>query len=255
MARIRFTVTYDGRHFSGWQVQLGVPTVQESLEKAFFKTLGIHLRVHGSGRTDAGVHALGQVCHIEAPATCRIPTEQWPAAINSRLPRSIRVLHAEYVADDFHARYSASGKTYRYIISTRPICDPFDSGLTWHVPRPLNLMTMKAGMEAFMGTHDFKAFAALRGNEPNPIPEDHFVRTISEASLTQESGRIILTFTGTGFLYKMVRLMTGGIHALGTKRIELPYFLKLLHTPTHVKSPLCAPADGLYLVRVYYPQE
>lgn len=252
MKRVKFTVTYDGRHFKGWQIQPGVPNVQESLEEAFETILERPFRIHGSGRTDAGVHALGQVFHIDLPDDCSIPELKWPLALNTRLPESIRILKAAYVEDSFHARFSASGKTYRYILSRSEIFDPFDRGLVWHEPRPLHISAMEAGMKEFLGTHDFRAFAALRGNEPDPIPEDHFRRTIFQSHLEDRKDKVILTFSGSGFLYKMVRLMTGAIRNLGVGKLTHDEFTSLINQPEGKKSPLCAPADGLYLVGVDY---
>lgn len=252
MKRVKFTVTYDGRHFSGWQIQPGVASIQESLESAFQTIFDQPFRIHGSGRTDAGVHALGQVFHIDVPDTCTIPEEKWPAALNTRLPGSVRILNATYVDNSFHARFSATKKTYRYVLSLSPIFDPFDRGIVWYEPRPLNIETMEKGMREFQGNHDFRAFAALRGNEPDPIPLDHFRRTIFNSELTTQENRLILTFSGSGFLYKMVRLMTGAIHHLGTGRLPYNEFADLIHRPEGKKSPLCAPSDGLYLVSVDY---
>ena len=127
MTRIRFTAAYDGRPYLGWQSQPGGRTVQDVLERAFSGLFGTPCRIHGSGRTDAGVHALGQVFHADAPDTHRIPADKWPAALNTRLPRTIRITHAEYVPPGFHARFSATGKTYRYCISRAPILNPFDA--------------------------------------------------------------------------------------------------------------------------------
>ena len=252
MRRVKFTVTYDGRHFNGWQIQPGVPNVQESLEKALETFFGEFTRIHGSGRTDSGVHALGQVFHVDVPESCEIPERKWSLALNTRLPGSVRVLDATYVSTDFHARFSATGKTYRYILSQSKIFNPFDRGLVWNEPRPLNIPAMESGMHYFQGEHDFRAFAALRGNEPNPIPGDYFKRTIFDCHLDKQDDRIILTFSGSGFLYKMVRLMTGAIHGLGTGKLTQEDFIQLIHSPEKRKSPLCAPADGLYLVCVNY---
>lgn len=253
MPRIRFTASYDGRPYLGWQSQPGGRTVQDTLERAFSSLFGTAVRIHGSGRTDAGVHALGQVFHVDAPDTHRIPADKWPAAINTRLPHTIRVTHAAYAAPDFHARFSATGKTYRYCISTEPILTPFDAGLVWHRPLSWSLDTLTEAVRLFRGEHDFTAFAALRGNEPRPIPPDYFRRAITQADTERVGEHTFITFTGTGFLYKMVRLMVGAAHEAARGKITLEELDRLIRSPRpHDKSPFCAPPDGLTLMQVHY---
>ena len=226
MTRIRFTAAYDGRPYLGWQSQPGGRTVQDVLERAFSGLFGTPCRIHGSGRTDAGVHALGQVTH------------------------------AEYVPPGFHARFSATGKTYRYCISRAPILNPFDAGLAWHRPLAWSVDILEQAVHLFRGTHDFTAFAALRGNEPRPIPEGYFRRTITQTQVAQTGEHVFITFTGTGFLYKMVRLMTGAAHEAARGKITLEELARLINAPLpDDKSPFCAPPDGLTLMRVHYPEE
>ncbi len=252
MPRIRFTVAYDGRPYAGWQIQPNGPTVQAALQHALAITLGHPVAVHGSGRTDSGVHAWGQVFHIEV-SHASIPESRWPAALNARLPRTIRITEAQYVGDDFHARFSATGKTYRYTISRAPILTPFDPGLIWHCPRPMDESLLEDCLGMMQGEHDFRAFAALRGNEPDPLPANHFVRTIYTTEFRREEDKISLSFTGSGFLYKMVRLMVGGIYTAATGRLPILDFQRLLHSPgERDKSPFCAPPDGLFLMQVHY---
>ncbi|WP_302014017.1 tRNA pseudouridine(38-40) synthase TruA [uncultured Akkermansia sp.] len=256
MARIRFTAAYDGRPYLGWQSQPGGRTVQDVLERAFSALFSSPVRIHGSGRTDAGVHALGQVFHVDAPDTHRIPADKWPTALNTRLPRTIRITHAEYVHPGFHARFSASGKTYRYCISRAPVLSPFDAGLAWHRPLSWSTNTLEQAVSLFLGTHDFTAFAALRGNEPRPIPADYFRRTITQADVRQEGEHVFITFTGTGFLYKMVRLMAGAAHEAARGKMALEELARLINLPRPGdKSPFCAPPDGLTLMQVHYPAE
>ena len=256
MPRIRFTAAYDGRPYLGWQSQPGGRTVQDVLERAFSALFGSPVRIHGSGRTDAGVHALGQVFHVDAPDTHRIPADKWPTALNTRLPHTVRVMHAEYAAPGFHARFSAAGKTYRYCISRARILSPFDAGLAWHRPLAWSVETLERAVRLFTGTHDFRAFAALRGNEPRPIPEDHFRRTITQAEVEQKGDHVFITFTGTGFLYKMVRLMAGAAHEAARGKITLDELARLINSPRpQDKSPFCAPPDGLTLMQVHYPAD
>ena len=192
----------------------------------------------------------------DAPDTHRIPADKWPAALNTRLPRTIRITHAEYVPPGFHARFSATGKTYRYCISRAPILNPFDAGLAWHRPLAWSVDILEQAVHLFRGTHDFTAFAALRGNEPRPIPEGYFRRTITQTQVAQTGEHVFITFTGTGFLYKMVRLMTGAAHEAARGKITLEELARLINAPLpDDKSPFCAPPDGLTLMRVHYPEE
>lgn len=252
MPIIRFVTTYDGRPFEGWQSQSSGRTVQDRIEWAFQSLLKQPIRIHGSGRTDAGVHAVGQVFHVEFDRMPSIPPDKWPAALNTRLAHSIRILKADHVPDDFHARFSARGKLYRYTISRSGILSPFDHGLVWHNSRPVDTGLMYEAMQLIEGTHDFKAFASLRGNEPDPIPSEYFVRTIYESTLACEGELIRLTFHGNGFLYKMVRMLAGAVHTVGTGGLSLDDFRLMLARPGSRKSPYCAPAEGLYLVSVMY---
>lgn len=253
MPRIRFAVTYDGRSFAGWQIQPHVVTVQQTLQEAFSHIYEVPVSVHGSGRTDAGVHALNQVFHVDIPEA-NIPEDRWPMALNVHLPRAVRVLRAQYVSTDFHSRFSAVGKTYRYAITQDPIPSPFDLGLTWHLPYTIDFDLLETALHMLEGEHDFRSFAALRGNEPNPIPSDYFVRTITEATLRRTNQtHFELTFSGTGFLYRMVRLLVGGVCRVATGRYPIEEFEKIIKAPTSTsKSPYCAPPDGLFLVRVNY---
>lgn len=252
MPRICFNVAYDGRPYEGWQSQPSGETVQDYLERALGEILQRDIRIHGSGRTDSGVHAMEQVFHIEMDEIPSIPINKWHLAMNAKLPHTIRILGAREVADDFHARFSAKGKVYRYTISQSQILSPFEYGLVWHNPKSLDADLMQKAMGLIKGEHDFRAFAALRGNEPNPIPEDYFVRTIYEASLQVDGDLVHLTYQGNGFMYKMVRLLTGAIHTVGTGKLALDDFAVLLTKPVNGKSPYCAPAEGLYLMNVVY---
>lgn len=252
MPRILFTVAYDGRPYEGWQSQPSKATVQDRLEYGLQELLGHPVRIHGSGRTDAGVHAVGQTFHIECDSLPSIPFDKWPEAFNTKLPNSIRVTEARLVDDDFHARFSATGKLYRYTICRARILSPFDDGLVWHNSRPIDMELMRQAAALVAGTHDFKAFSALRGNEPQPIPADHFVRSIFTSRIEEEGDYIRLSFHGNGFLYKMVRLLVGGIHSAAAGKLEMQDFERLLSSPNIDKSPFCAPASGLCLMNVFY---
>ncbi|NIP92972.1 MAG: tRNA pseudouridine synthase A [Akkermansiaceae bacterium] len=165
--RLKLTIAYDGRPFGGWQIQPHADTIQERIETALREVAGEPLRIHGSGRTDAGVHATGQVAHFDAPDQLTMNPVNWLAALNTKLPATIRIMDCEEAAPDFHARFSTTGKCYQYELSTAPILPPRQAGLAWHLPRQLDPATLEEALAFFRGTHDFRAFAANRGNEMN----------------------------------------------------------------------------------------
>ncbi len=250
--RLRLTLAYDGRPFDGWQSQPGGNTVQDLLEKAASTIAREPVRVHGSGRTDAGVHALAQTAHFDAPAALTMRPGNWLAALNTKLPRTIRVMEAAEVAPDFHARFSARGKTYHYDLSTSPVLSPFRHGLAWHLPRGLDPERLDTALAVFHGYHDFEAFSARRGNETEAT--DHR-RTLTRTSVSPIEDGLRLTFTGDGFLYKMVRLLVGSAVHVAQGRMPFEEMTSLLDQPAglpHSRSSHCAPADGLYLEAVHY---
>lgn len=250
--RLKLTIAYDGRLFGGWQIQPNADTVQERLESALAEIAKEPIRLHGSGRTDAGVHALGQVAHFDAPETLTMNPVNWLAALNTKLPPTIRVMDCDEVPADFHARFSALGKIYRYELSTAPILPPFQAGRVWHLPRQLDPVTLADALALFQGRHDFRAFAANRGDE---TAETDFHRSVAEASLSSLPHGYELIFSGEGFLYKMVRLLTGAAVKSAQGYYRLDDLAALLDQPADLprgKSPLCAPADGLTLQEVLY---
>ena len=247
--RLRITIAYDGRPYGGWQIQPNADTIQERVESALREIAGEEIRVHGSGRTDAGVHATGQVAHFDASDQLSLNPANWVPALNTKLPATIRIMDCEEVAADFHARFSARSKTYLYRLSLAPVLSPFDAGLAWHLPRQLDPGTLREALALFEGRHDFRAFAAARGNETG---ETDYHRTLSETELREIPGGYLLAFTGDDFLYKMVRLLTGGAVQCAQGRIRLDELSDLLEEPGSRKSPLCAPSDGLTLHEVRY---
>lgn len=239
--RLRFIIAYDGSGFRGWQSQAGGRTVQDHLEAAFATLCGERVVVHGAGRTDAGVHALGQCAHADVNREM-----DWAAALNANLPSEIRVRRCARVARDFHARFSAKGKLYTYRIWNGPVLSPFELRRAWHLPAPLDLEAMRQAARSFEGTHDFKAFAANRGK-----PEQDTTRTIYSLAITSKGSAITLRFHGDGFLYKMVRLMTGALVKIGQGRAPATSIATYL-TGASGKCSFAAPPAGLYLTRVLY---
>ena len=244
-ARLKIIVAYDGGPFAGWQSQARGDTIQDRLEQAFQKVAGVKVRVHGAGRTDAGVHALAQCAHVDL-SNRNLSKEVWTSALNAFLPSTIRILRCMYVDPKFHARFSAKGKIYRYRICNAPVLSPFETGRSWHVIRPLDFKEMSAATRQFVGKHDFARFTANRGSPPQDT-----VRTI-HSTLARRTGSIItLEFDGDGFLYKMARLMTGAIVRCGLGKSSAREITDLLNLG-QAEPRLVAPADGLFLVRVRY---
>ncbi len=248
--RFKMTIAYDGRFFSGWQVQPNKQTIQGTLEQAIVDVCSVPTLVRGSGRTDAGVHAEGQVAHFDAPEGSRMKSENWLAALNQKLPSSIRILKIIEVDGDFHARFSAVSKTYRYDLYLGSVLSPFKSNLVWHFKKELNVEKLKELSQLFVGEHNFKNFAALRGNETE---ETSYVRRIDSVSVEEEGALICLRFQGNGFLYKMVRLMVGGMVKEAAGQIPEGTVKEKLTLVDFEQSKLfCAPPDGLYLEEVVY---
>ena len=243
--RLKLIVAYDGAPFAGWQSQSHGNTIQDHLERAFERVVGKPVRVHGAGRTDAGVHALAQCAHADVNKA--LAPERWMEALNALLPPTIRVLRCRYVSTDFHARLSAKGKIYRYRIWSAPVLPPFEYRRAWHIPHPLDLKILQKAAKQFVGTRDFAAFAANRGK-----PEGSTVRTINSVRVRQNGSCVTIEFDGDGFLYKMVRLIVGSLVkcALGKTRIE--DLIARLDSDRATPPRLAAPAEGLVLVSVRY---
>jgi tRNA pseudouridine38-40 synthase len=236
---MRITVAYDGTDFHGWQVQPGLATVQGVLEEIVGGIEGRPVHVAGSGRTDAGVHALAQVAAftIDNP----IPADNLRRAVNRLLPPAIRVLEAAEVHADFHPRFDAVAKTYRYVLYRAEICPPFEWRFVHHHPYPLDEGAMMAGARVFEGEHDFSAFAAA---DERYAPGQSQVRTVFASKLVREGERMVYTVRGSGFLKHMVRNLVGTLLEVGRGN--------MLGTSVPGKSGPTAPGKGLTLVSVEY---
>jgi tRNA pseudouridine38-40 synthase len=240
--RVRITLAYDGTDFHGWQAQPGLPTIQGTLQEVLSEIEKAPVHVEGSGRTDAGVHALAQIAAItiENP----IPVDNLRRAINRLLPPSIRVLATEDVPENFHPRFQAVAKTYRYTIFRDEVCPPIEWRYVYHHPYPLNEDAMIAAARVYEGEHDFSAFAATNpGDDENTSK----VRTIFSSMITREGSRMIYTVRGSGFLKHMVRNIVGTLLEAGRGNIDA-------HTLPS-KSGRTAAAKGLTMVSVEYPRE
>jgi len=244
--RLKFTVAYDGSAFAGWQSQTHRKTVQDELERAFERISGACVRIHAAGRTDTGVHALAQCAHVDLPDR-RLDATRWTKGLNGVLPSTIRVLRSQYASPDFHARFSARGKTYRYRIWAAPILPPLELNRVWHIPAPLDRDLLIAAGKKFVGKHDFAAFAANRGKK-----EKTTVRTIWSLGVRNRGPAISIEVSGDGFLYKMVRLMVGAMTQIALGKEDLDRIDADLRLGRVKGARVAAPGSGLYLVKVWY---
>jgi tRNA pseudouridine38-40 synthase len=243
---IRLTLEYDGTDFCGWQVQPGLRTVQGVLEAAILQLVGEAVSVTGSGRTDSGVHACGQVANFHTTVT--IPPDRFKPALNGILPADVKVRESNCVPDDFHSRHSAKWKTYAYHFRLLDYPSPLERHRVWHVRSQVDFGKMNAALEGLVGTHDFAAFSSTGSSVSSTV------RTISAACLTagEREGAAAITLRGNGFLYNMVRIIAGGAVAIGAGFIPEDSFQKALQSGDRTLLHITAPAHGLYLMRVEY---
>jgi len=249
----KLTLAYDGTDYRGWQVQPELPTIQGELAAGIERITGERVLPQGSGRTDAGVHALGQVASfvLEAP----IPAENLHRALNRTLPAAIRVLGAESMPEDFHARHSARSKWYEYRIFRGEICPPWTARYVYALNWPLDVDAMRRAAVAFVGEHDFRSFAAsdpdvaARGSEE---AEESHVRTIFASGWAEEGDLLIYRVHGNGFLHHMVRNLVGTMIGVGRGQFDAEDMPGLLARCDRSAAGATAPARGLFLHRVYY---
>jgi tRNA pseudouridine38-40 synthase len=245
MPRYRLTLEYDGGPYCGFQAQAALPTVQGSLERAVTAFCGETLRVHAAGRTDTGVHATGQVAHVDL-------SKDWPAdtvrkALNAHLrPEPIVVLDAEVAPEGWHARFSATERRYRYRILNRPSPPGLDQGHVWHVKAPLDAEAMHAAAQALVGHHDFTTFRDLACQAKSPV------KTLDVAAVRREGQEVVLVFEARSFLHRQVRSMTGSIAEVGLGRWTAEDLKAALDAIDRKACGPVAPAAGLYLTGVSY---
>jgi len=248
MRNLKLVLSYDGTEFSGWQVQPGSATVQGALALAIGRVTGENILPQGSGRTDAGVHALGQVASFGTQSP--IPPENLVIALNDILPGAIRVLEATEVPGEFHARKSARSKTYRYRMYRGAICSPFITRYVWHYPYPLDEDQMQEVAGMIVGERDFTSFAAVdseRGRE-----EMSNVRQIFSSSWERQSDEFVYTVHGNGFLHHMVRNLVGTFVLAGKGALKASDLTRILEARSRSAAGATAPASGLCLVNVEY---
>ncbi|MED3647938.1 tRNA pseudouridine(38-40) synthase TruA [Halalkalibacterium halodurans] len=247
MKRIGLKVAYDGTDFAGYQIQPNERTVQGELESVL-KNIhkGMSIRVTASGRTDTGVHARGQIVHFDTSLS--FPVDRWPIALNSQLPADIRVLEAADVPADFHARYSAKTKEYRYRVLTSAQADVFRRNYTYHVRYPLDVEAMQRAAVQLLGTHDFSSFCTAKAEVEDKV------RTIEDVALWREGDELIFSIRGNGFLYNMVRIIVGTLLEIGAGKRSAEEVAKILAARSREAAGKTAPGHGLILWSVEYDE-
>jgi tRNA pseudouridine38-40 synthase len=245
--RIRITVSYDGTNYHGWQVQSGLPTIQNELQRAFFALSKTPILVQGSGRTDAGVHAIAQVAAFTT--TSPIPCWNLLRAMNHLLPGAIRVTKVEEVASGFNPRFDAVSKLYEYRIFRDELCSPFERRYVHHFPYPVDDPKMIDAAPLFEGQHDFSAFAAF---DERYVSGYSKVRTIFSSTLVREGPLLLYRVRGSGFLKHMVRNIVGTLIQLGKGNLAKPALQDLLIRGSRAECGPTVPPSGLFLVEVTY---
>lgn len=249
--RYCLTISYDGTQYAGWQWQLNANTIQLNVESAIEKVFQIPLRIHGCSRTDTGVHALGMMAHFEIPlkmdGSIPIPPQKLPLALNRFLPVDIRITHASIKPSDFHARFSAWGKQYRYFIWNHPHHNPLIRSTTWHFPQSLDIRAMRLAGRDFIGTMDFRSFANLHA-----YPIENTIRTVFRCSIRQSGPLLTFIIEGDGFLYKMCRGMVGTLVQIGIGKFPESAVRSMLAEKNRIAAGQTAPAHGLTLWKVFY---
>jgi len=246
--KFKLTIAYDGTAYEGWQLQKIGTGVQEKVEAALAKLFPSRPRVHSSSRTDTGVHALGMVAHFEVPRSeCPMTARKLALALNAWLPEDICVLSAARARRDFHARFDASGKQYRYFVWNHPAMNPLIRHTAWHVPRPLDLRAMRAAAPLFVGKHDFQSFAANPG-----YAKQSTVRSLTRCEFKRQGRLLTFVIEGDGFLYKMCRGIVGTLVQVGLGKFPADEVRRMLTKRDRRVAGMTAPAHGLVLWKVSY---
>lgn len=244
MRRIKLIVAYDGTEYSGWQIQPEAPTIEMYLDKAIHELTGENVHVTGASRTDAGVHAYGNVAVFDTEST--IPGDRFTFALNRFLPDSIVIQDSWEVSVDFHPRHCNTRKTYEYRILNTAVPLPQKRNFTWHVAGSIDINKMREAAAYIVGEHDFKSFCCVR------TQAESTVRTIYSLEVLQEGSEIIIRIKGNGFLYNMVRIITGTLIQVGKGRFEPEYVKQMLEAKDRTVAGQTAPPQGLTLVGIEY---
>jgi tRNA pseudouridine38-40 synthase len=248
MLKFKLTLAYDGSGYHGWQSRPEGTGVQDHVEAALARLFVSAPRVESASRTDSGVHARGMVAHFELPREeLRMPEVRLVVALNACLPEDVRVVSAVRVPQEFHARFDAVGKQYRYRVWSHPVMDPLSRGVRWHVPQRLDLTMMREAADHLTGTHDFRAFTARRdGVLGDPV------RTLTRCGIVRKGSELTFVIEGSGFLYKMCRGLVGTLVQVGQGKFTPRDVAAMLESKDRRDAGVNAPAHGLVLWRVFY---
>ena len=244
MRNIKLTIEYDGKDFKGWQKQPNKLNIQGEIEKAIENITGEKVELIASGRTDAGVHAMGQVANFKTNSN--MPIEKIPIAINSQVKNSIRIQNAEEVDENFHSRFNCKKKTYRYVIDNSKYGSAIYRNISYHMPIKLDVEEMKKAIKYFEGEHDFKAFKSSGTSSKSSV------RTIYKADIITEGTNIAIDLTGNGFLYNMVRIIAGTLVDVGLRKIKPDDIPEIIASKDRTKAGKTLPPHGLMLLNVVY---
>ena len=244
MRNIKLTIEYDGKDFNGWQKQPNKLNIQGEIERAILEITSEETELIASGRTDAGVHAISQVANFKTNSN--IPLKKIPIALNTKLKKSIRITSAEEVEERFHARYNCKQKTYRYIINNGNCASAIYRNLEYFIPEKLDIKLMQKAIKYFEGEHDFKAFKASGTSSKSSV------RKIYKTKIQKDGERIIIELTGNGFLYNMVRIITGTLVEVGLGKIKPEEIPNIIESKDRTRAGKTLPPYGLYLIKVEY---
>jgi tRNA pseudouridine38-40 synthase len=246
--RLKLIIAYDGTNYQGWQVQKVGLGIQEVIEKAIANIFQEQVRLHGSSRTDTGVHARAMIAHFDLPRkNLKMHVSKIPLALNSQLPEDIRIMEARQVSSEFHARFNAKGKQYRYLVYNYHAQDPLLRSSAWHVPQKLDLAGIRHAASHFIGKRDYAAFANNRNYEMEST-----VRTLHRCDVRKQGPLLTFIIEGDGFLYKMCRGIVGTIIQVGQGRFSSSDIAKMLDARDRRLAGMTAPAHGLVLWKVFY---
>lgn len=243
--RIKLEIEYDGTRYNGWQRQKNGRSIQQMLETAVGRVTGVEPVVHGSGRTDSGVHAIGQVAHFDTES--KLAPERFASALNFYLPDDIRVITSQEASPDFHSRFDATGKTYVYTYRNHPQRSALHRGLCAHLPGEIDLEAMRQGAEYLIGEHDFASFCASAAGR-------NTVRRIDQIGIERQGPYVQIIITGSGFLHHMVRIIAGTLAEVGRGERQPEDIGRILRAKDRQQAGPTAPAEGLLLKKVYYPE-
>ena len=245
--RIGLKIEYDGTAYGGWQRQKNAPSIQQTIEEALERALGCSCRVIGAGRTDAGVHAYGQVAHLDIET--KIPADRFSYILNQKLPDDIRIVQSWQAAENFHARRDAIGKHYRYTIYQAPHASALERNSSVHVPQQLDVKKMQQAAQVLIGEHDFSAFRTVGSNIVGTV------RTVYRLEVQQQGQHIHIDIWGNGFLYSMVRIIAGTLIEVGKGKIPVQEMQSILDSKERARAGATAPAKGLAMCEVFYRTE